>query len=123
MRHRCLRRLVPRAARARRVPAASQFEAWFPSLAHTDADIERTVEAAAEAFAEIGRPMRTARDGAARAARGADAAGRHRGAGARRSRRPRTGRQPLDRPGPAQLAAAGPAGPRPTSASTSCCSR
>ena len=28
-------------------PPASQFEAWFPSLAHTDADIERTVEAAA----------------------------------------------------------------------------
>jgi glutamate-1-semialdehyde 2,1-aminomutase len=32
----------------------SQFEAWFPSLAHTEADINRTVEAAAEAFAEIG---------------------------------------------------------------------
>jgi glutamate-1-semialdehyde 2,1-aminomutase len=35
-------------------PPPSQFEAWFPSLAHTDADIERTVAAAAEAFAEIG---------------------------------------------------------------------
>jgi len=34
-------------------PPPSQFEAWFPSLAHTDADIERTVEAAAEAFAEL----------------------------------------------------------------------
>ena len=34
-------------------PPASQFEAWFPSLAHTDADVERTVNAAAEAFAEI----------------------------------------------------------------------
>jgi glutamate-1-semialdehyde 2,1-aminomutase len=34
-------------------PPPSQFEAWFPSLAHTDADIDRTVEAAAEAFAEI----------------------------------------------------------------------
>jgi glutamate-1-semialdehyde 2,1-aminomutase len=34
-------------------PPASQFEAWFPSLAHTDADIERTVDAAGEAFAEI----------------------------------------------------------------------
>jgi glutamate-1-semialdehyde 2,1-aminomutase len=29
----------------------SQFEAWFPSLAHTDAQVERTVEAAREAFA------------------------------------------------------------------------
>jgi glutamate-1-semialdehyde 2,1-aminomutase len=35
----------------------SQFEAWFPSLAHTEADISRTVEAAAEAFAEIA-PLR-----------------------------------------------------------------
>jgi glutamate-1-semialdehyde 2,1-aminomutase len=33
-------------------PPPSQFEAWFPSLAHTDADIERTIEAAREAFAE-----------------------------------------------------------------------
>jgi glutamate-1-semialdehyde 2,1-aminomutase len=29
----------------------SQFEAWFPSLAHTDAHVERTLEAAREAFA------------------------------------------------------------------------
>jgi glutamate-1-semialdehyde 2,1-aminomutase len=36
-------------------PPASQFEAWFPSLAHTSADVEHTVDAAAEAFAEIGR--------------------------------------------------------------------
>jgi glutamate-1-semialdehyde 2,1-aminomutase len=28
----------------------SQFEAWFPSLAHTDAHVERTVEAAREAL-------------------------------------------------------------------------
>jgi glutamate-1-semialdehyde 2,1-aminomutase len=28
----------------------SQFEAWFPSLAHTEAHVERTLEAAAEAF-------------------------------------------------------------------------
>jgi glutamate-1-semialdehyde 2,1-aminomutase len=28
----------------------SQFEAWFPSLAHSGAHVERTVEAAAEAF-------------------------------------------------------------------------
>jgi len=34
-------------------PPASQFEAWFPSLAHTDADLDRTVSAAAEAFAEV----------------------------------------------------------------------
>ena len=34
-------------------PPASQFEAWFPSLAHTDADVQRTVDAAAEAFAEV----------------------------------------------------------------------
>ena len=32
-------------------PPASQFEAWFVSLAHDDAAIERTVAAAAEAFA------------------------------------------------------------------------
>jgi glutamate-1-semialdehyde 2,1-aminomutase len=32
----------------------SQFEAWFPSLAHTPEHVSRTVEAAAAAFAEIG---------------------------------------------------------------------
>jgi glutamate-1-semialdehyde 2,1-aminomutase len=32
-------------------PPPSQFEAWFPSLTHTDADLQRTVDAAAEAFA------------------------------------------------------------------------
>jgi glutamate-1-semialdehyde 2,1-aminomutase len=31
-------------------PPASQFEAWFPSLAHDEAAIDRTIEAAAEAF-------------------------------------------------------------------------
>jgi glutamate-1-semialdehyde 2,1-aminomutase len=31
----------------------SQFEAWFPSLAHTGAHVERTLEAAAEAFAAL----------------------------------------------------------------------
>ena len=31
----------------------SQFEAWFPSLAHAPEHVERTVEAAAAAFAEI----------------------------------------------------------------------
>ena len=34
---------------------ASQFEAWFPSLAHTPEHIERTVAAAAAAFADIER--------------------------------------------------------------------
>jgi glutamate-1-semialdehyde 2,1-aminomutase len=33
-------------------PPASQFEAWFVSLAHDEASIDRTAEAAAEAFAE-----------------------------------------------------------------------
>jgi glutamate-1-semialdehyde 2,1-aminomutase len=33
-------------------PPASQFEAWFVSLAHDDAAIDRTAEAAAEAFEE-----------------------------------------------------------------------
>ena len=33
-------------------PPASQFEAWFPSLAHGGEAIEATVEAAAESFAE-----------------------------------------------------------------------
>jgi glutamate-1-semialdehyde 2,1-aminomutase len=33
-------------------PPPSQFEAWFPSLAHDAAAIDATVEAAAEAFAE-----------------------------------------------------------------------
>jgi glutamate-1-semialdehyde 2,1-aminomutase len=34
-------------------PPASQFEAWFPSLAHTEADLDHTLRAAAEAFAEV----------------------------------------------------------------------
>jgi glutamate-1-semialdehyde 2,1-aminomutase len=36
-------------------PPASQFEAWFPSLAHDEASIERTVEAATAAFATLAR--------------------------------------------------------------------
>ncbi len=36
-------------------PPASQFEAWFPSLAHTAEHVERTVAAATAAFAELGR--------------------------------------------------------------------
>jgi glutamate-1-semialdehyde 2,1-aminomutase len=35
-------------------PPPSQFEAWFPSLAHTAEHVTRTLEAAAAAFAEIG---------------------------------------------------------------------
>ena len=34
-------------------PPPSQFEAWFPSLAHSEDDVRQTVEAAAGAFAEI----------------------------------------------------------------------
>jgi glutamate-1-semialdehyde 2,1-aminomutase len=33
-------------------PPASQFEAWFPSLAHTEEQLERTLAAAAAAFEE-----------------------------------------------------------------------
>ena len=33
-------------------PPPSQFEAWFVSLAHDEAAIDRTVEAAAEALRE-----------------------------------------------------------------------
>ena len=36
-------------------PPPSQFEAWFPSLAHTPAHVERTLEAAAAAFAALVR--------------------------------------------------------------------
>jgi glutamate-1-semialdehyde 2,1-aminomutase len=35
-------------------PPPSQFEAWFPSLAHTAEQIERTIEAAEAAFASLG---------------------------------------------------------------------
>ncbi|MDQ6607226.1 MAG: glutamate-1-semialdehyde 2,1-aminomutase [Actinomycetota bacterium] len=34
-------------------PPPSQFEAWFPSLAHDEDDLQRTIEAAGEAFAEV----------------------------------------------------------------------
>jgi glutamate-1-semialdehyde 2,1-aminomutase len=37
-------------------PPPSQFEAWFPSLAHTPEQIERTAQAAAAAFAALGEP-------------------------------------------------------------------
>jgi glutamate-1-semialdehyde 2,1-aminomutase len=39
---------------------ASQFEAWFPSLAHSEEQIDRTIEIAAAAFASLaGREGRT----------------------------------------------------------------
>src|SRR4029077_9151252 len=34
-------------------PPPSQFEAWFPSLAHTPEHVERTIEAASAAFREL----------------------------------------------------------------------
>jgi glutamate-1-semialdehyde 2,1-aminomutase len=34
-------------------PPASQFEAWFPSLAHGDSEVRRTVEAAQAAFERV----------------------------------------------------------------------
>jgi glutamate-1-semialdehyde 2,1-aminomutase len=34
-------------------PPASQFEAWFPSLAHGDEHIERTIDAAKAALSEL----------------------------------------------------------------------
>jgi glutamate-1-semialdehyde 2,1-aminomutase len=34
-------------------PPPSQFEAWFPSLAHSHEDVERTIQAAREAFQEV----------------------------------------------------------------------
>jgi len=34
-------------------PPPSQFEAWFPSLAHSERDIDLTVEAAADVLAEL----------------------------------------------------------------------
>jgi glutamate-1-semialdehyde 2,1-aminomutase len=34
-------------------PPPSQFEAWFPSLAHTPEHLDRTIEAAAAAFAAL----------------------------------------------------------------------
>jgi glutamate-1-semialdehyde 2,1-aminomutase len=37
-------------------PPPSQFEAWFPSLAHSEQQIERTVTAAAAAFAALPQP-------------------------------------------------------------------
>ena len=40
-------------------PPASQYEAWFPSLAHTPEQVERTLQAAAAAFAALPEPARS----------------------------------------------------------------
>ena len=54
LRPRRVRRVLPAALLERGVyPPASQFEAWFVSLAHDDAAIERTAGAAAETLDEI----------------------------------------------------------------------
>src|SRR5438105_3047223 len=39
-------------------PPPSQFEAWFPSLAHTAEQVDRTVEAAAAAFDQVAEAVR-----------------------------------------------------------------
>jgi glutamate-1-semialdehyde 2,1-aminomutase len=44
-------------------PPPSQFEAWFPSLAHTPEQVERTLQAAAAAFAALSE--RSGREGEA----------------------------------------------------------
>ncbi len=72
-------------------PPASQFEAWFPSLAHTADHVERTVAAAREAFATLVSALRDGRrrvrPGAARVRAGRAARARIRRLRARR--RPR----------------------------------
>ncbi len=45
--------MVPGAFSRGVYPPPSQFEAWFPSLAHTPEHLERTVLAATAAFAEL----------------------------------------------------------------------
>ncbi len=53
LRHRALRRVVPRAARARRLPAAVAVRGLVPVAGAHAEHVERTLEAAAAAFAEI----------------------------------------------------------------------
>ncbi len=38
-------------------PPPSQFEAWFPSLAHSEEQLKQTLQAAAEAFAALDEPQ------------------------------------------------------------------
>ena len=79
---------------------ASQFEAWFPSLAHTPEHVARTVAAATAAFAEIARMSATDR----RACATPSATSRHAaGVVARRRPPPTSDRREL-----ALLAAGGP---------------
>ena len=96
-------------------PPPSQFEAWFPSLAHTEDDAQRTIDAAAgEAFgAMMSRWRRCARPcgpTAATVADGCVAADAGDGA-ADGGPRPAPARPPAVR------------GRRGTRPSTSCCSR
>jgi glutamate-1-semialdehyde 2,1-aminomutase len=44
-------------------PPPSQFEVWFPSLAHTPEQIDRTIEAAAAAFTALREPSTAGRAG------------------------------------------------------------
>ena len=94
-------------------PPASQFEAWFPSTAHTAEHIARTVEAAAAAFAEVvmsalerARRARCATEGGLlrRDRRRSDGAGA--AAARRRRRRPRRGLPAAGRGDPRGLPAA-----------------
>jgi glutamate-1-semialdehyde 2,1-aminomutase len=61
-------------------PPPSQFEAWFPSLAHTPEHIEQTVEAAHAAFRELTMPAQELPAQAGHAPRDQHAAGRQAGA-------------------------------------------
>ena len=73
-------------------PPPSQFEAWFVSLAHDEATIDRTLEAAAEALARGAGDERRPGRGALRDARRAAARGGHADLAARG--RPRRRRRP-----------------------------
>ena len=75
-------------------PPASQFEAWFPSLAHTDAELERTVEAARRPLPRSHERRVACQSSAARAGRSPSS--------------PRRPRSHPRAPGPAQIAASGP---------------
>ena len=92
-------------------PPPSQFEAWFPSLAHTPEHVTRTLEVAAAAFSEI------ADDERARPARRPSCAPAERPdgrRGGRRGARPTARWAPRRRPGRA---------PPATRTTTSCSSR
>ena len=95
------------AARARAyIRRASQFEAWFPSLAHADADVERTVtpppRRSRRSPTDEDRPRRSRALREALRGQGGTVAELARASPATRRL------SALDRPGPAQVAAAGP---------------